>query len=70
VFFRGSVRVRYTDDQGNPRTQFTHLVQRRGQPSEPLVLLNIPAGDRRLVEVDFIYPPDATPPQVLTVSTQ
>ncbi|WP_414530119.1 DUF3370 domain-containing protein [Nodularia chucula] len=70
VFFRGSVRVRYTDDQGRPRTQFTHLVQRRGQPGEPLVLLNIPAGDRRLVEVDFIYPPDATPPQVLTVSTQ
>jgi hypothetical protein len=70
VFFRGSVRVRYTDDQGNPRTQFTHLVQRRGQPGEPLVLLNIPAGDRRLVEVDFIYPPDATPPQVLTVATE
>jgi Protein of unknown function (DUF3370) len=23
-----------------------------------------------LVEVDFIYPPDASPPQVLTVATQ
>lgn len=70
VFFRGSVRVRYRDDQGRPQTQFTHLVQRRGQPGEPLVLLNMKPGDRRLVEVDFIYPPDATPPQVLTVSTQ
>jgi hypothetical protein len=70
VFFRGSVRVRYRDDQGRAQTQFTHLVQRRGQPGEPLVLLNMKPGDRRLVEVDFIYPPDATPPQVLTVSTQ
>ncbi|MBW4557998.1 MAG: DUF3370 domain-containing protein [Trichormus sp. ATA11-4-KO1] len=70
VFFRGSVRVRYKDDQGHAKTQFTHLVQRRGQPGEPLVLLNMQPGDRRLVEVDFIYPPDATPPQVLTVSTQ
>jgi hypothetical protein len=70
VFFRGTVRVRYTDDQGHPQTQFTHLVQKRGQPGEPLVLLNMPPGHRRLVEVDLIYPPDATPPQVLTVSTQ
>ncbi|MCG6135906.1 MAG: DUF3370 domain-containing protein [Nostoc sp. LLA-1] len=70
VFFRGSVRVRYRDDQGRPQTQLTHLVQRRGQQGEPLVLLNMKPGDRRLVEVDFIYPPDATPPQVLTVSTQ
>ena len=70
TFFRGSVRVRYKDDQGQPKTQFVHLVQKRGQPGEPLVLLNMKTGDRRLVEVDFLYPPDATPPQVLTVSTQ
>jgi len=34
-----------------------------------LVILNIPAGDRRLVEIDFLYPPDASPPQVITVKT-
>ncbi|OUL18957.1 hypothetical protein BV372_33855 [Nostoc sp. T09] len=70
VFFRGTVRVRYNDDQGKPQTQFIHLMQKRGQLGEPLTLLNMPAGDRRLVEVDLIYPPDATPPQVLTVTTQ
>lgn len=70
VFFRGTVRVRYKDDQGQPKTEFVHLVQRRGQPGEPLVLLKMKPGDRSLVEVDFLYPPDATPPQVLTVSTQ
>ncbi|MBW4670672.1 MAG: DUF3370 domain-containing protein [Cyanomargarita calcarea GSE-NOS-MK-12-04C] len=69
VFFRGSVRLRYNDDEGNPQTQFLHIVQRRGQPGEPLVMLNMKAGDKRLVEIDLLYPPDATPPQVLTVST-
>jgi hypothetical protein len=69
VFFRGSVRLRYDDDEGKPQTKFLHIVQRRGQPGEALVMLNMKAGDKRLVEVDLLYPPDATPPQVLTVST-
>jgi hypothetical protein len=69
VFFRGSVRVRYQDDAGLPRTEYVHLVQRRGQQGEPLAILNMKAGEKRLVEVDFLYPPDATPPQVLTVTS-
>jgi hypothetical protein len=70
TFFRGTVRFRYTDDDGLPRTHYFHLVQRRGQAGEPLVTLNLPAGDRRLVLFDLIYPPDATPPQVLTLQTR
>ena len=70
VFFRGTVRLRYNDDQGKPRTQFVHLVQRRGQKGEPLIELNLKPGQRNLVKVDFLYPPDATPPQVLTVSSK
>ncbi|MEH2060831.1 MAG: DUF3370 domain-containing protein [Nostoc sp.] len=70
VFFRGTVQVRYKDEQNQSQTEFVHLVQKRGQSGEPLVLLNIKAGDRSLVEVDFLYPPDASPPQVLTVATQ
>ncbi|MFK0734136.1 MAG: DUF3370 domain-containing protein [Gloeotrichia echinulata IR180] len=70
VFFRGTVRVRYKNDQGQPQTQYVHLVQKRGQPGEPLILLNMKPGDRSFVQVDFLYPPDATPPQVLTVSTK
>ncbi len=69
TFFRGTVRVRYADDQGLPQTRYVHLVQRRGQQGEPLATLQMPAGDRRLVEFSFLYPPDSTPPQVLTVST-
>ncbi|HLO88157.1 MAG TPA: DUF3370 domain-containing protein [Nostocaceae cyanobacterium] len=70
TFFRGTVRLRYRDDQGKPKTEFVHLVQTRGLEGEALITLNMPKGDRRLVEVDFLYPPDATPPQVLTISTQ
>jgi hypothetical protein len=69
TFFRGTVRVRYTDDSKVPQTRYVHLVQRRGQQGEPLVKLEMNSGEKRLVEVDFIYPPDASPPQVLTVKT-
>jgi hypothetical protein len=70
VFFRGTVRLRFTDDFGIPQTRYLHIVQRRGQQGEPLLRLTMPPGERRLVEVQFIYPPDSTPPQVLTVQTQ
>jgi len=69
VFFRGTVRLRYTNDFGVPQTRYLHLVQRRGQEGEPLVQLMLPKGARRSVEVEFVYPPDATPPQVLTIQT-
>jgi hypothetical protein len=70
VFFRGTVRLRYTDDLGIRQTRYMHIVQRRGQQGEPLIRLTIPKGQRRQVEVQLIYPPDSTPPQVLTVETQ
>lgn len=69
VFFRGTVRLRYNDDVGLPRTGYWHLVQRRGQAGEPLVTLKMPPSSQRFVQFDFLYPPDATPPQVLTVET-
>ncbi len=69
VFFRGTVRVRYKDDGGSPQTRYFHLVQFRGQQGDPLVILNLKPNENRLVEVDYLYPPDATPPQVLTIST-
>jgi Protein of unknown function (DUF3370) len=70
VFFRGTVRVNYNGDDGILYSRFVHLVQRRGQRGEPIVLLNLQPGEARNVEVEFLYPPDATPPQVLTIATQ
>jgi len=69
IFFRGPVRLRYTDDRGAPQTRYIHLILQRGQEGAPLLSLAMPKGDRRLVQLDFLYPPDSTPPQVLTVRT-
>ncbi len=69
VFFRGTVRIRYNNEQGFPSTRFVHLVQHQGQQGEPLVQIKMKAHTRQLVQVGFLYPPDATPPQVLTIKT-
>jgi hypothetical protein len=68
VFFRGTVKIAYTDEQGQPQEKYYHLVQKRGQRGEPLVILNLSPQEQRTVKVEFLYPPDATPPQVLTIS--
>lgn len=70
VFFRGTVRVLYKDNRGNSQTRYIHLVQRRGQQGEPLVNLELKPSERRTVQIDFLYPPDATPPQVLTLRAE
>lgn len=69
TFFRGTVRVKYSDDGGILQTRYYHLVQRRGQEGEPLVTLQLPPNTQRSVSVDLLYPPDSTPPQVLTIQT-
>lgn len=69
TFFRGTVRVSYSDNQDLPQTRYYHLVQKRGQQGEALLNITMPPQDRNLVKVDFLYPPDATPPQVLTIKT-
>ena len=69
IFFRGTVLFLYTNDQGERRADYIHLVQRRGQVGPSLIELTLEPGEERLVEVQFLYPPDATPPQVLTLTT-
>ncbi|BAY76259.1 hypothetical protein NIES25_27080 [Nostoc linckia NIES-25] len=68
-FFRGTVRVRYLDDQGQQKLRYVHLWHRTGQVLEPLVQLTLPPSTKRIVNVDVIYPPDSTPPHVLSVKT-
>lgn len=70
TFFRGLVQVKYNDENNIPRLQYFHLVQKRGEKGENLVTVTMPPQSQKLVSVDFLYPPDATPPQILTVSTQ
>lgn len=69
VFFRGTLKLQYTDDKGYLQTRFVHVVQNRGDAGEPLLLLNLRPGAVRTVKLDFVYPPDATPPQVISIKT-
>ncbi|MEG3435686.1 DUF3370 domain-containing protein [Pannus brasiliensis CCIBt3594] len=69
VFFRGTVRVSYRDASFRTQERYFHLVQREGEQGQPLVTVEVPPGQQREVQLDFLYPPDATPPQVLTVKT-
>jgi len=68
-YFRGTVRLRYQDDGGYDVTRYVHLWHRVGQVVEPMVKLRLAATETRSVKVDFIYPPDSTPPQVLRLRT-
>lgn len=70
IFFRGTLRLRYRDDNNRFRLQYLHLVHRRGERSSPLLTLNLEPKQSRLVSLDFVYPPDATPPQVLSIRTE
>lgn len=70
IFFRGTVRIVHRNSQGQETERYVHLVQQRGQRGESLLELTLAPGDRQQVQVDLIYPPDATPPQVLTVKTE
>ena len=69
ILFRSTARLRQIDDRGLFQTRCIHSVQCRGQRGRPLIALNWKSGDRRSVEVDFLYPPDATLPQILTIKT-
>ena len=70
VFFRGTVLFIYKDDDGRSRAAYTYLVQNQGEQGQPLMNLTLAPGEQRDVNVQFLYPPDATPPQVLTITTQ
>ncbi|MEO1404250.1 MAG: DUF3370 domain-containing protein [Cyanobacteria bacterium J06635_1] len=70
TFFRGPIQVRYRDDQGLPRIHNLHLVQKRGQQGAPLAEMILQPQEQRTVAVRLLYPPDSTPPQVITIMTR
>ncbi len=67
VFFRGTVKVRA--GSGKKATHYTHLVEHRGESVTPLLSEVLSRGEKRTVRVELLYPPDCTPPQMLTIST-
>lgn len=66
--FRGSVRLQWTDEYHQQQDQLTHLVLYNGQESAPLEMLTVPPHTNYDLKLSLIYPADATPPQLLTIT--
>jgi hypothetical protein len=69
VFFRGTVCIQYKDEAGHERRHYVHIAEKLGERAAPLQTFSIPARSRKDLRVRFFYPPDATPPQILTIRT-
>ena len=70
VFFRGTVLFVYKADDGRSRAAYTYVEQNRGEQGQPLISVTLAPGEQRDVTMQMLYPPDATPPQVLTITTE
>jgi hypothetical protein len=70
TFFRGTVLVQYLSDKGEKTKKYVHLVETRGTKSEELFSIVMKPKGRRTVQFSMFYPPDATPPQVITFSSK
>jgi len=60
VCFRGSIKVSSEDYE-----RFYHFVLHKGEALEPFESFEIEPYQARTVTVELLYPPDATPPQLL-----
>lgn len=69
VMFRGPVKVEWFDDRGWRQERYIHLVIQHGQAMPPLTSIEVPAHGRYEVTVTLLFPADATPPQLLTISS-
>jgi hypothetical protein len=63
AFFRGTVRLNTDNKKGN----LWHLVQKQGAEGAKLAEVSMPPGSRRNLRLEFVYPPDATPPQQICI---
>lgn len=69
IYFRGTIKVTL-ESKDNPSTaRYFHIVQHSAESGKPFVTLPLTAGAERTVHVEFFYPADCTPPQLLTLSS-
>lgn len=69
VFYRGTLKVGAGKGTKVSKFNYQHIVEHRGEGVGPILSVVVPKNGRRTVEVELIYPPDCTPPQILTLST-
>jgi hypothetical protein len=72
VFFRGTVEV--SSEKAEPpntaNVNYSHLVLHQGEEGKPIFQARFNPGETGNVRIDFFYPPDATPAQVLTIKAE
>jgi hypothetical protein len=70
VLFRGPVQLTWKAQDGEAQTSFTHLVIQAGQGPTPFATLTVPPYSVYDASVTLLYPADATPPQLLTLTSR
>jgi len=70
IVFRGNIKFQWKDKSSEERNELIHLVQKQGQMQDSLVELELHPREQIDVKVSLRYPPDCTPPQVLTISAK
>lgn len=70
VFFRGTVKLTDYLPAPTPFEGFYHLVLHRGERAEPIYKMLLEPFEKRKLEFELFYPPDATPPQVLLLESE
>jgi Protein of unknown function (DUF3370) len=68
-FFRGTVRLSLMKGTERTAIRYIHLWHRQGQVLAPLTTVELAPQERRSLRLEFLYPPDSVPPQVLTIET-
>jgi Protein of unknown function (DUF3370) len=68
-FFRGTVRLSTMKGKERTAMRYLHLWHRQGQVLEPLETVELAPQEGRSIRLEFLYPPDSVPPQVLTIET-
>ena len=69
VFYRGTLKVGASKGKKVSKYNYQHIVEHRGESVAPILTTVVPKNSVSTVEVQLIYPPDCTPPQMLTLST-
>ncbi|MEZ0368599.1 MAG: DUF3370 family protein [Candidatus Sericytochromatia bacterium] len=64
VRFRGSLKLTH-----GGQSRYYHLVLHEGEQAQPFASLSLPPQTSEQALLEWVYPPDATPPQLLTIAT-
>jgi Protein of unknown function (DUF3370) len=68
--FRGNIKFQWKGKDGEERIKLVHLVQKEGQMQDSLIEFVLSPNELTEVNVSLRYPPDCTPPHVLTISAR